>query len=610
MKKIIFLTVFILIAYFGFSQNVQFTASAPEVVEAGEQFEVTFSVNGQPSGFKAPDFKNFSVLGGPSQSTSSNVQIVNGNISQSTTISYTYYLQGNNVGKFTLEPAIVTVAGKTYTSNRLSVEVVKGQANRNATQGSQGQQGQQQGNDQEEIASIGNEDLFVRVLVDKNVVYRGDYIVATVKLYTRYSISSIEKVDYPPFTGFFSQEIDIPPLRSLQPETLNGKTYYTGVLKKVVLFPQQDGTLTIDPCGLECLVQQSVRRRSRGFFDDFFGSAYQDVPHKLQSPPVKIAVKPLPINKPASFTGAVGNYTFNATVDKTNVKSNDAITLKVTVSGNGNLKMIEPFDVKFPPDFDKYDPKVSLNAKASNNGVSGSKTFEYLVIPRSAGKFKIPEIEFTYFDPHAGQYKTERSRDFEINVEKSADEGSNMVVSGISKEDVRFIGKDIQFISTKIPEFRKINTFFFGSVMFNLTYLFSALIFVACILFWRKRIKDNANIMLVKNRKANKIAKKRLQEAYTSLKNNNKEQFYENVLKAFWGYVSDKMGIPVAELSRERVQDAFHERNIDEELVKRFMFIADECEFARYAPAAESSKMEEIYNNAVSLLSDFEQNVK
>jgi hypothetical protein len=609
MKKIAFITVLIFNIFFVFSENIQLTASAPKVVESGQQFEITFSINGNPSGFKPPDFKNFSVLGGPSNSSSTNVQIVNGRMSQSITNSYTYYLQAGNPGTYTIDPAKATVDGKNYTSNSISIEVVKGQAsatNKGTTPGNQSQQGESQ----EEVAQVGNEDVFVRILVDKTTLYQGESLVATIKLFSRLNISSIENAEYPSFTGFFRQDIETQPLRSLQQENVNGKIYYTGIIQKMILFPQQSGQLVIDPFVLQCVVQQQIGRRSRSVFDDFFGPSYQEVRKKIQSLPVKIVIKPLPMNKPESFKGAVGDFTFKSSINKNKVKSNEAITLKISISGNGNLKMIEPFEIGFPTDFDTYDPKITINATASNAGVFGSKTFEYLVIPRHSGKFKIPGVDFTFFDTKSKQYKTLTSEDFDITVEKSADEGANAVVSGVSKEDVRFIGKDIQYIITQIPDFKKKDTFFFGTLSFYLFYLVSSIVFIICLLLWRKRIKDNANVLLVKNRRANKVAKKRLREANQSLKTGNKEQFYENILKALWGYMSDKLTIPVSELSREKVQDEVRNRNIDIGLINKFLEITDACEYARYAPLAGSSKMDSIYNDAVSLLSSFEQKVK
>jgi hypothetical protein len=589
------------------AQNVQFSASAPGVVSNGEQFEITFTVTAQPSGFKPPEFKNFTLLGGPSTSSSSSFQMTNGRTIQSMSISYTYYLQANNVGKFTIEGAKVTVDGKSYVSNSVTIEVVKGQAS------SQQQSNQQQGGSSgsgDVVAEVGNEDLFVRVIVDKTSLYQGEHVVASIKFFSKLNISAIENIDYPSFGGFFRQDIETQPLRSLQRENVNGQIYLTGVIQKMVLFPQKSGQLTIDPLTLQCIAQVQVNRRSRSVFDDFFGPSVQEVRKKVKSKPININVKPLPGNKPDSYQGAVGNFTFKASVDKNRVKSNDAVSLKYVITGNGNLKMIEPLKPEFPADFETYDPKVNVNATVSVNGVSGTKTIEYLIIPRHSGNYKIPSVDFTYFDTQSKQFKTVPSGEFEITVDKSADEGSNAVVSGISKEDVKFIGKDIQFIKTRIPEFKPINSFIFGSLAFYLIYIIAILLFSFWVILWRKRLKDNANVVLVKNRKANKVAQKRLKDAHASLKSGNKDLFYENVVKALWGYMSDKLSISVSELSRERVLEEASTRQINNELMQRFMEVVDSCEYARYTPGDPASQMDSVYKSAISIVSDFEQNVR
>jgi hypothetical protein len=612
MKRFIFLILLLLSSYLLiWADNVQFNASAPRVVEVGEQFEITYTISAQPSGFRPPEFKGLSLLGGPSQSSSSSVQFINGKVTQSTTISYSYYFSASKPGTYTFEPAKATVDGKTYLSNGITIEVAG--TSRQGNNQQQGQaQNQQQGNNvnQEVVAEAGNDDIFVRVIVDRTSLYQGEHLVATIKLFSRLNISSIDKVEYPSFNGFFRQDIETPPLHQLEKEVVNGQVYGTGVIQKMVLMPQKSGELIIDQFSLQAVVQIAVRGRSRSVWDDFWGPQVKETRKKVESKAIKINVKPLPGNAPATFNGAVGNYSFKAVLDKQNVKTNDAINLKATISGNGNLKMIEPFDIKFPSDFETYDPKINVNTQTSANGVSGSKTFEYLIIPRHSGNFKIAPVEFSWFDTQSKQYKTLSSGDFIINVEKSGDESQTTVVTGVDKEDVKFLGKDIQFIKTQQPLFNNKGQYFFGSLNFWLFYIISSILFALSVILWRKRIKANANIVAVKNKKANKVAQKRLKDAHLYMKENKSEEFYEYILKALWGYMSDKLAIPLSELSRESVLSETSQRNIDSEMINKFMSILDTCEFARFAPSSGTSQMESLFKDAIDVISKIEQKVR
>ncbi|MCX7986303.1 MAG: BatD family protein, partial [Bacteroidales bacterium] len=525
------------------ADNIQFTASGPRVVEVGEQFEITYTINAQPSGFRPPEFKGLSLIGGPSQSSSTSIQYINGKVTQNVTFSYSYYFTATKAGTFTIDPAKATVDGKSYLSNSLTIEVVasgKPAGSSSAGGSAQPAASGSDANQDEVVAEAGNDDIFVRILVDKTNVYQGEKIIATIKLYSRLNISSIEKVDYPSFNGFFRQDIETPPLQHLEREVINGQVYGTGVMQRMVLIPQNPGQLTIDPFSLQAIVQVPVSRRPRSIWDDFWGPQVKEIRKKVSSKPVKITVKALPSNAPQSFKGAIGNYTFKATLDKQNVKTNDAINLKITISGNGNLKIIQPFDIKFPTDFETYDPKVTVNTKATLNGIEGSKSFEYLIIPRHSGTFKIAPIEFTWFDLQSKQYKTASTGELVINVEKSADEGKTTIVQGVNKEDVKFLGKDIQFIKTKHLQLNRTADFIVTKPLFGSLYLISLAVFGLFVWFMRNQIKANANIAAVKLRKANKIATKRLQSAKEFLESQQEEKFYENVLKALWGYVSDK----------------------------------------------------------------------
>jgi len=587
------------------AQNIQFTASAPKSVEVGEQFELIYTLSDQPSGFRPPEFKNMNLLGGPSTSSSSNVQIINGKVTQNSAYSYTYYLSANKMGTINLDPALATVNGKSYSSNTITIEVLKSgspksNSNANANNNSENNQAS---------ADLGSGDIFARILIDRNSVYQGEGFIATIKLYSKLGISNLGGPENLNLDNFFRQDIEIGQIRS-ERENIKGQAYLTAVIQKFVLFPQKSGEIVIDPFSMKVQVQVPVRNRRPSVFDDFFGPQVQEVEKKIYSLPVKIYVKSLPANGPNSFKEAVGDFTFKTTLDKQNVKTNDAINLKLSISGNGNIKMIGPLEIKFPTDFETYDPKISVNTNVTNAGVSGSKTFEYLVIPRHSGNFKIPSIEFSYFDLKSKQYKTLSSGELEINVEKSENEGTTNVISGVGKEDVKFLGKDIQFIMTRVPVFTRTGEFLFGSLGFCLYFIISFLLFIILVLLWRKRIRENANLVMVRNKRANKIARMRLKDAHLYMTENKKENFYEYILKALWGYMSDKLSIPVAELSREKVLEETSNKKIESDIIKKFLEILDTCEYARYAPIQDNTQMDSVYKDAITVISQIEQKMK
>ena len=587
------------------AQNIQFTASAPKSVEVGEQFELIYTLSDQPSGFRPPEFKNMNLLGGPSTSSSSNVQIINGKVTQNSAYSYTYYLSANKMGTINLDPALATVNGKSYSSNTITIEVLKSgspksNSNANANNNSENNQAS---------ADLGSGDIFARILIDRNSVYQGEGFIATIKLYSKLGISNLGGPENLNLDNFFRQDIEIGQIRS-ERENIKGQAYLTAVIQKFVLFPQKSGEIVIDPFSMKVQVQVPVRNRRPSVFDDFFGPQVQEVEKKIYSLPVKIYVKSLPANGPNSFKEAVGDFTFKTTLDKQNVKTNDAINLKLSISGNGNIKMIGPLEIKFPTDFETYDPKISVNTNVTTSGVTGSKTFEYLVIPRHSGNFKIPSIEFSYFDLKSKQYKTLSSGELEINVEKSENEGTTNVISGVGKEDVKFLGKDIQFIMTRVPVFTRTGEFLFGSLGFCLYFIISFLLFIILVLLWRKRIRENANLVMVRNKRANKIARMRLKDAHLYMTENKKENFYEYILKALWGYMSDKLSIPVAELSREKVLEETSNKKIESDIIKKFLEILDTCEYARYAPIEDNTQMDSVYKDAITVISQIEQKMK
>jgi hypothetical protein len=587
------------------ADDVSFTVSAPRVVAVNEQFRLVFSVNANAESFAAPDFAGFNVLAGPSRSSQQKFQIINGNASQSQSTDYTYILQAVKEGKITLGAATVTVDKATHHTQPVTIEVVKAE---NAPQASQNQPAQQGA--QPAAATGDGNDVFVRILVSKSNVYRGEYLTATVKIYSQsMNIAGFEDVKFPTFNGFWSQEVDAPQQLQFQRENVNGKIYNSAVVRRYVLFPQQTGALKIDPFEITCALQ--IRTASRNMFDDFFGTSAQIVRKHVVSPAVTVQVNPLPANAPTSFAGAVGTgFRMTAELARDTVTANDAAAVIIKINGEGNVKLVEVPKVVWPPDFETYDIKTSDNSKTSAAGVSGSKQFEIPFIPRSAGSFSIPPVEFTYFDIAKKQYVTLASQPLNIRVGKDPNAGSAVTVGGVNRQSVRALGEDIRYIKTGLPEWRKKGQLFFGSLPYCLAIAAEILLFVLCSLFLSKRRKDMQNVVLVRNRKANKMARRRLKTAGQLLKAGNKTGFYEELTKALWGYLSDKLAIAVADLSRENAREALQNRQLPEADVETFLQVIDEGEFARYAPAGGQGQMQKIYNDAITVISRFEQRLK
>ncbi len=603
MKKIFFsLLTVILITTSVFADEIKFTASAPNVVELGEQFRLTYSVNSKGKNIQLPALDGFRVLMGPSTSSSMSTQIINGKVTSNSSYSYTYVLLAEEEGKFNIKPASISVDGETKTSNSLTIEVVKVNQTQ---QESESKQSQNSASSQK----ITEDNLFVKVKLDRSSVYMGEHIVATIKVYTRLTIAGFGDSKFPPFDGFLSQEVPTPGQIALERENINGTIYNTGIIRKLILFPQHTGEITIDPFELEVIIRQAKANKRSGFFDDFFNN-YQDIKVPRKSKPIKIQVKDFPSNKPASFDGAVGNFDLTTTIDKDSVKANDAITMRVKVAGNGNLKLIKPLEFKFPADFEVYDPKTSQNLKSSETGMTGSTTFEYLIIPRHAGNFEIPAVDFSFFDPNAKIFRTRSTSKFNIKVSKGEGDASGTIISSFSKEKVKFLGEDIRFIKTNDFSPQLKGEVFFGTTNFYLAYIIPFFLFILAFVFNRKRIKENADTAKLKNKRANRVAMKRLKAASASLKAKQKDQFYDEILKAIWGYTSDKLNLPLENLNKENISEILLSKGVELELKDEFISILDTCEFARYSPSAGSSEMDELYQKSMDTITKLEKNIK
>jgi len=598
------ITLFTLIIFIAinqsYAQDIQFTASSKNIVSVGEQFRLVFSLNNKPSSFKAPSLNGFDILMGPSTSSSSSIQIINGQVTQNVSYSYTYILYASKEGKFNIKPAEATVNGKTYKSNSLSIEVAKGN-NSNIQQNNQ--------NQTSNSSDVSGDDVFVRVFLNKTDVIQGEQIIATIAIYTKLSIVGFEEMKFPAYKGFWSDDLENPTQINLKQEKYNGSVYQVGVLKKTLLTPQHSGNITIEPLELTCLVQQRVNKTHRSIFDDFFGN-YQNVRKKLVSPAITVHVKPLPNNKPADYSGAVGNFELEATLDNKNPKTNEAISYTLKLKGTGNLRLAELPKINFPSDFEQYDPKTNNNINVSANGTSGSKIINYLLIPRHPGEFTIPASNFSYYDLSSKIFKTLSTPEFKINVDKDTASNSTAIVSEFSKEDVRFLGSDIHYIKTNKETLNEKNKYLISEPLFYLAYPFSLALFIFLVIWRRKQIKQYADVAAMKNKKANKVAQKRLQLANHYLKSNEQEKYYEEMTRAIWGYLSDKLTIPVADLSKEKANESLKQKNISDEIISELNSIIENCELARYSPNSDSSKMNEIYNKSNELISKLEQNIK
>ncbi len=600
MKRVRLFIFFTLIASLSLAKDLSFTASAPDAVVVGNQFRLTFQANADVSSNDLrADLSAFRVLAGPSTSSSSSVSIVNGKMSKEVSKTFTYIMMAEKEGTFTIPPATIKHKGKQYQSQALSIRVLK----EDAPQAAQAQQSS---------GGISNKDVFLRTIVTKHKVFQQEYLVATVKLYTRVNIGGVDNVRFPDFNGFLAYDLQTPSQINYTIENIDGRNYNTAVLRQTLLYPQRSGQLKIGEAGLDALIRIRSNRGSQDIFGDFF-STYQDVRKALKTKEQTINVSPFPEGKPAHFSGISGTgITLSASVDKTTVKANEPITLKITLKGNGNLKLVNTPKINLPADFEAYEPKINNNLKNTSSGVSGTRTFEYLMIPRYAGDFSIPTYALSYFDPKSKTYKTLTTPSFDLKVEKGegTEDGSAIVTAFAGKENVKFLGKDIRFIKTGDIKLLPINKFLIDSTLFRLSYLFLLAGFVALLFLFKTIQKNNADQVRVKHKKANKMALKRMKIARSLLKEDHSEKFYEEVLNALWGYLSNKLNLPSSQHNREKVKEILQQKHVEEALVTEMNDLLDMCEFARYAPSSVTERNQAIYDRSVSLISNLDDAIR
>ena len=585
------------------------TASAPTHVGVGEQFRLTYTVNTQNvSEFRAGDIPDeLEVLIGPNRSMQSSYQIINGHTSSSSSITYTYIVVPTKNGTFTIPAAHVIVDGKSIASNTLKI-TVSGNA-RSQANGS-GATRQRQHDDEPEMRDAGSHisgsDLFIKVSANKKRVYEQEPVLLTYKVYTLVSLTQLEG-KMPDLKGFHTQEVDLPQQKSFKVETLNGRPYRTVTWSQYVMFPQLTGKLTIPSITFNGIVVQ--QNRNIDPFEAFFngGSGYVEVKKQIIAPSIDIQVDPLP-QRPANFSGGVGKFSISAQLDKTEAKANDPISLRVIVSGVGNLKLIKQPQVEFPKDFDKYDAKITDKTKLTANGVEGSMIYDILAVPRHPGKFEIPPIEFVFFNTATQKYETVKSEGFTLDVAKGS--GSAKVSDFTGQEDLQLLNKDIRHIKTGSSMQHSLDDFFFGSTGYWCSLIILAIIFISLFVIFRQRAIENANITKQRGKRANKVATKRLKKASRLMTENKPGEFYDEVLRALWGYVGDKLAIPVEQLSHDNISQRLTERQVDEGTINEFMGALDECEFERYAPGDPKGNMNKVYDKAMTAIEQIEGAMK
>ena len=603
--KRLFITVLTgLMAVVAAAQDV-IKVEAPNVVAADEQFNVTFIIEGEnsPSDFTWSAGSDFQVLWGPQSGHSVSTRIINGQRSRSEQTTYTYVLMPKATGKFAVPTATAKVKGKEIKSVSKTIEVAAAGA------ASSGQQSQRQGQTaQRQQTGVSDEDIFLTLDLSRTNVVVGEPITATLKLYQRVNVAGFENVTFPDFNGFWSQEIEAPTNIEFAREVYDGQIYNSALLRKFILIPQQQGAVKISPADLVCLINVRVASAGNSIFDGFFDD-YRTIRKRVTSREITVNVAPLPAGAPASFAGGVGTFEISARLSKDVLKTHEAGSLVVTVTGTGNVSLLEEPKVSFPPDMEVYDTKIS--DRIDNTGLAGSKYYEYPFIPRSYGDFVIEPIKYSYYDVNAKKYVTLETPAIPLTVEKGNEsETSGIVISGSSQKDVRTLGSDIRFISTKAPELVAKGSFFVWSPGF---WVLTILLFVIASVLWvalRKIAARRADVVGTKNRKATKMALKRLQLAGTFLKQNLYTAFYEELHKALIGFISDKLNMPMAEQSKERMSESLIAKGADKTLVDKFIGILDACEFARYAPDAGHEAMAAHYEEAVDIISSLDSEMK
>lgn len=610
---LLFLGVTVIFTAFG-AEKVTFTTKAPMIVAAGDAFRVEFRLNAKPDDdtFKAPDFEGFEVIAGPAVYRGQSMQYINGNITNTYEFTYTFVLLPSTPGNYTIGTAQIEVDSETYRTQPVPVEVIDegSSAPGTAQSAPSGSEPERQTPAARQKGQVAADDILLRVQLSRTSVYKGEPVLAAIKLYYRIPIVGINEVKFPSFNGFWAQELDVEN-RPAQRETVNGKVYECSVLKEYLLYPQQSGTLAVDPAELTAVAQIVVQNnRNR---DPFFGNMpdVYNVDRKLRSQRINITVKELPAGAPESFTGAVGRFSMTETPPPAQLAANSAATYTLRISGSGNLRFVQAPKLSLPASFELYDVKSSEQIKTSGSGASGYRQFEYPFIARAEGDYTAGPVEFTYFDPAKSQYVTLSGQPLHLTVtpDVSGGDGEARIVKGLSKEEVKMLGEDIRFIRSGNPRLIPVDRplLFSGPYFASLAVMLLA--FAGLYAVMRKRIRDSRNSALVRGKRANKVAVQRVRAAKRAMNEQNQYAFYEEMSRALWGYMSDKLNIPVANLTKENVREELAKRGVTAEEAQHFTAIITRCEEAQYSPMA-SAQMSEVYTRGVEFISRMESLIK
>ncbi|MBO7344097.1 MAG: protein BatD [Alistipes sp.] len=611
MKSLLRHTILLLVATLTFftsraDGNVTFEINTPLIVTAGEMFRVEFVLtNGKPDGdsFRTPSFDGLEVLAGPTTATGRSFQSINGVSSSKTTYTITYVVMAQSAGNITIGAAEVEVDGKKFTTKATPIEVVEQSAQR------QQQAAAEQGTAVQN--QIAQDDILLRLNLSRTEVYQGEPIRASLTLYTRASIAGFENAKLPSFNGFWSQELSTDNYRPTR-QTVDGKVYDSQVIKEYLLYPQQAGVLTIEPADITAIAQ--VIMRSSRAFDPFFGggSEVYNVPRKLTTGAVRVTVKELPAGAPSSFTGAVGSFTMDTQLPATELKANSAASYTVRISGTGNITFLEAPKLNLPSSFELYDVRSTENINSTTAGTTGYRQFEYPFIARAEGEYDVPPIEFTFFSPEKQSYITLSSAPLTLNISPDGQAGAAttaQLITGTSKEGVRQLGSDIRFIKLGNPALQaSVAPLMLSGVYFVVL----ALILVAATVAYfilRRRIRDSRNTVLVRNRRANKVAIQRFNTAEKFMREQNRHAFFEEMLRALWGYMSDKLNIPVSSLTKENIREQLQRRGCPQEDAQHFTDIISRCDEAQYSPA-DSVQLSDVYAEGVNIISHIESIIK
>lgn len=600
MRRYLLSLILFFVTLASFADEVTFVVKAPDAVALDNHFRVSYTVNRGNVREPKVSFDDFEVLSGPNRSTSIDMYSVNGQSVTSHVVTFNYILKPKSEGTFKLPVATIDVDGKQYKSNSATIKVLP------ADKVSSGGGNRSAGNGQR--TQISQDELFMTATLNKKTVYEQEAVLLTYKVYSLVNLRGLDN-KLPDLKGVQIQEVQLPQNKEVQLEHYNGRNYGVITWKQYVLFPQQSGEIEIPSLDFEAMVEVQTSNHN-SIFDLMMGPQRVNVKRTLTTPKLTLNVKELPSGKPENFSGAVGKFDVSSTISTNELNANEAVTLRLVISGTGNMKLIRTPEVAFPEDFELYDPKVDNKFKLTTNGFQGNKVIEYLAIPRHGGDYTIPPVKFAYFDTETKQYKTIETESYTIKVAKGNNAGSATVASYVSKEELKMLGQDIRYIKTGSTRLHKKESYLYASLACVLWYIIPLVCFILYIALHYKQMSENANIAQMRTKKANKVAVKRLKAAKKLLVQNKKDEFYDELLKALWGYLSDKLSIPVSRLTKDNVAQELSAKGIDGELIKELGNILGEVEFARYAPGDSNAAMDNVYKMAIDVIGKMENKIR